>query len=119
LFANGSSREAMLVDDVERGENMKKLMDLMEDFDIPMDDRYLDPLVFPLVFPLGAGPDYGGHSNVSFELPKRIVVNLLPPLVEFKLAADALLTKDPYAKNYTRLTPKPEDFVLRRCGSCQ
>lgn len=141
LFANGSGREAMPVDDKERVENMKKLMGLMDDADIPMDDRYLDPLVFPL----GAGPDYGnhyldavralheeypdahifgGHSNVSFGLPKRIVVNhaflvlcilagcdtlmidpvvnLVPPLIEFKLAADALLAKDPYAMNYIK-----------------
>jgi Ca2+-binding RTX toxin-like protein len=24
-----------------------------------------------------------------------------------------------YFSRYTLLTPKPEDFVLRRCGSCQ
>ncbi|MBL4756111.1 MAG: dihydropteroate synthase [Rhizobiales bacterium] len=141
LFANGSGREAMPADDKERVENMKALMGMMDDADIPMDDRYLDPLVFPL----GAGPDYGnhyldavrtlheaypdvhifgGHSNISFGLPKRIVfnhaflvlcilagcdtlmidpiVNLVPPLVEFKLAADALLANDPYGMNYIK-----------------
>ena len=129
LFANASGREEMPADNVERVANMRELMKLMDDADIPMSDRYLDPLVFPL----GAGPDYGnhyldavrelresypdvhifgGHSNVSFGLPKRVafnnaflilsimagcdtlmidpVVNPATPLVEFKLASDAL-----------------------------
>ncbi|MBL4733678.1 MAG: dihydropteroate synthase [Rhizobiaceae bacterium] len=141
LFANGSGREAMPADDKERVENMKQLMGMMDDADIPMTDRYLDPLVFPL----GAGPEYGnhyldavrelreaypevhifgGHSNVSFGLPKRIVVNhaflvlsilagcdalmidpvVNPvfPLIEFKLASEALLGKDQYAMNYIK-----------------
>lgn len=141
LFANGSGRETMPVDDKERFKNMKDLMGMMDDAQIPMEDRFLDPLVFPL----GAGPEYGnhyldavsalheeypevhlfgGHSNVSFGLPKRVVVNhaflvlsilagcdtlmidpvVNPvfPLMEFKLASESLLGKDQYAMNYIK-----------------
>lgn len=139
LFANASGREEMPADDKERVANMNELMKLMDDADIPMGDRYLDPLVFPL----GAGPDYGnhyldavrelrnaypevhifgGHSNVSFGLPKRVAVNNAflilsvlagcdtlmidpvanptAPLIEFKLASDALTAKDQYAMQF-------------------
>jgi 5-methyltetrahydrofolate--homocysteine methyltransferase len=67
-------------------------MEIMDKVGLPMDDRYLDPLVFPI----GAGPDYGndyldavrllrekypevhifgGLSNVSFGLPRRKLLN--------------------------------------------
>ena len=72
--------------------NMTELMRLMDEGGIPMEDRFLDPLVFPV----GAGSDYGLHylgavkelrttfpdvhifgglSNISFGLPGRKVVN--------------------------------------------
>lgn len=145
LFANASGREEMPKDDAERASNMHELMRLMDDADIPMGDRYLDPLVFPL----GAGPDYGnhyldavrvlrqaypevhifgGHSNVSFGLPKRVVVNNaflilsvlagcdalmidpvsnpVEPLIEFKLASDALTAKDQFAMQFIQYCRK-------------
>ena len=64
----------------------------MDERKVPMEDRLLDPLVFPI----GAGPDYGNHfldavrelrkrypevhifgglSNVSFGLPRRKLLN--------------------------------------------
>ncbi len=104
-----------------------------------MEDRFLDALVFPV----GAGPEFGmhyldavkqlretfpdvhifgGHSNVSFGLPDRRVLNnaflilsilagcdtlMADPLMnspkeclEFKLAAEALMGKDEYSLNY-------------------
>ncbi|MCP4333211.1 MAG: hypothetical protein GY785_11195 [Gammaproteobacteria bacterium] len=108
-------------------------MKMMDDADVPMDDRYLDPLAFPV----GAGGEYGlhyldavreirkrypevhifgGHSNTSFGLPQRKIVNnafiilsilagcdtlMIDPVMNppeeyefFCLASDALLGKD-------------------------
>jgi len=139
LFANASGEDGMPQDDNERVENLVTLMDLMDKDQIPMADRYLDPLVFPI----GAGPEFGkhyimavrklrtmypevrifgGHSNVSFGLPKRKILNdsfvtmsiiagcdsvmidpvMNPPqkFIEFRFAAEALLAQDAYATRY-------------------
>jgi len=141
LFANASGRDGMPQDDQERVENLVVLMDMMDTAGIPMADRYLDPLVFPI----GAGPKYGrdyvmavkqlrtmypdvrifgGHSNVSFGLPRRKILNdsfvtmsiiagcdsvmvdpvMNPPqkFVEFRFAAEALLAQDEYATRYLK-----------------
>ncbi|MEE2699586.1 MAG: dihydropteroate synthase [Pseudomonadota bacterium] len=92
LFANAGGADGMPADDKERTENLVALMDMMDEAEIPMDDRYLDPLVFPI----GANPQFGnhyldsvstlrkkypdvhifgGHSNASFGLPGRKVLN--------------------------------------------
>jgi 5-methyltetrahydrofolate--homocysteine methyltransferase len=92
VFANGSGRSAMPQDAAERITNLSQCMDMMDKAGLPMEDRYLDPLVFPI----GAGPDYGNHyldavrglrakypevhifgglSNVSFGLPRRKLLN--------------------------------------------
>lgn len=92
VFANGSGDSGMPQNAAERIENLSKCMDMMDRCDIPMKDRFLDPLVFPI----GAGPafgnDYldavkglrakypevhifGGLSNVSFGLPRRKLLN--------------------------------------------
>jgi len=92
LFANASGRDGMPQDDKERVENMLEIMGMMDDASIPMTDRYLDPLAFPI----GAGTEYGnhyldavrelrqrfpdvhifgGHSNISFGLPSRKAAN--------------------------------------------
>ena len=139
LFANASGRDGMPQDERERVENLTVLMDMMDKASIPMGDRYLDPLVFPI----GAGPEFGkhyvlavrqlrtmypeikifgGHSNVSFGLPKRRILNdsfvtvsiiagcdsvMIDPVmnspqkfIEFKFAAEALLAQDEYATRY-------------------
>jgi 5-methyltetrahydrofolate--homocysteine methyltransferase len=123
----------------ERVENLQMLSQQMDAHGIPMEDRFLDGLVFPV----GAGPEFGmhyldaikelrgmfpdahlfgGHSNVSFGLPDRKVLNdaflilsvlagcdtlMIDPLMnppreylEFKLAAEALLGKDEYSLAY-------------------
>ena len=133
LFANASGRDGMPEDDRERVENLEQIMKMMDDADVPMDDRYLDPLAFPV----GAGGEYGlhyldavreirkrypevhifgGHSNTSFGLPQRKIVNnafiilsilagcdtlMIDPVMNppgeyefFRLASDALLGKD-------------------------
>ena len=57
LFANASGQNGMPQNAEQRVENLEGCMAMMEKGGIPMDDRYLDPLVFPI----GAGPDFGGH----------------------------------------------------------
>ncbi|MBM3356987.1 MAG: hypothetical protein FJY54_04595 [Betaproteobacteria bacterium] len=139
LFGNASGRDNMPQDAAQRVENLGQIMELMDAADVPMGDRYLDPLAFPV----GAGSEYGnhyldavreirarypevhifgGHSNTSFGLPDRKVINnafiilsilagcdtlmidpiMNPPIqyVEFRLAADVLLGKDDFAMRY-------------------
>jgi 5-methyltetrahydrofolate--homocysteine methyltransferase len=139
LIANASGKEGMPEDDKGRVENLNQMMQKMDKAGIPMADRFLDALVFPI----GAGSEYGHHfleavkalreqygpevhifggfSNVSFGMPKRILLNetlsilsilagcdtlMVDPkqvnvrkMNEFKLAADALLGKDEYCMN--------------------
>ena len=92
IFANGSGRKGMPQDAEQRVDNLTNCMALMDRVGIPMADRFLDPLVFPV----GAGPDFGKHyldavrilrdrfpevhifgglSNVSFGLPRRKLLN--------------------------------------------
>ncbi len=92
VFANGSGTDGMPQDDKERVEHLTGCMELMDKVGLPMADRFLDPLVFPV----GAGPQYGkdflaavktlretfpevhifgGLSNVSFGLPRRKLLN--------------------------------------------
>jgi 5-methyltetrahydrofolate--homocysteine methyltransferase len=118
-------------------------MALMDKGGIPMDDRYLDPLVFPI----GAGPAFGshyldavrtirqrypqvhifgGHSNVSFGLPERKMLNftflalsvlagcdslMIDPIMnppkdvnDFMFAANALTGDDEYSVKYLKYT---------------
>ena len=141
LFANASGRDGMPQDDKERVENLRTVMDMMDKGGIAMEDRFLDPLVFPI----GAGPEFGkhyiqavrqlreefpdvhifgGHSNVSFGLPRRKLLNQVfvslaieagcdsvmidpimnPPkeFIEFRFAAEALLAHDEYSTRYLR-----------------
>ena len=92
IFANGSGSSGMPQNERERVENLSQLMEMMDAKSVPMRDRFLDPLVFPV----GAGPEYGVHfleavkllrekfpevrifgglSNVSFGLPRRKLLN--------------------------------------------
>ena len=136
IIANASGQAGMPENDKERFDNLVELMNRMEKAGIPVEDRFLDALVFPI----GAGSEFGKHflnacksirdkygdgvhifggfSNVSFGLPNRRLINetlamlsilhgcdsmMIDPkqinvkkLIEFKLAADALLGKDEY-----------------------
>ncbi len=108
LFGNGSSDEGMPYSSEERVSNMTELMRLMDEVDIPMEDRFLDPLVFPV----GAGADYGMHylgavkelretypdvhifgglSNISFGLPGRKVVNNAFNILAIQHGCDSLM----------------------------
>jgi cobalamin-dependent methionine synthase I len=141
LFANASGNAGMPKDDKERVANLVTCMEMMDKESIAMEDRFLDPLVFPI----GAGPEYGchyldavkelramypdvhifgGHSNVSFGLPNRKllnevfvslsilsgcdavmidpVMNGIPGLTQFKFAAEALIGKDEYSMKYLK-----------------
>lgn len=141
LFANASGNAGMPQDAEERVANLTTCMDMMDQDSIPMEDRFLDPLVFPV----GAGPEFGmhyldavrelrakypevhlfgGHSNVSFGLPQRKLMNdvfvslsiqagcdtaMIDPvmnnpagLVDFMFAANALTGKDEYSMKYLK-----------------
>jgi 5-methyltetrahydrofolate--homocysteine methyltransferase len=139
LAGNASGRSGMPYSAQERVDHLTELSEQMDAHGIAMEDRFLDALVFPV----GAGPEFGmhyldairqlremfpdvhlfgGHSNVSFGLPNRKVLNdaflilsvlagcdtlMVDPLMnspkeylEFKLAAEALTGKDDYSLNY-------------------
>jgi 5-methyltetrahydrofolate--homocysteine methyltransferase len=143
LFANASGQSGMPSNADERVANLVRCMDMMDAGGIPMEDRFLDPLVFPI----GAGPDFGnhyldavrelrrrypevhifgGHSNVSFGLPNRKLLNdvfvslavlagcdtamidpvMNPPaaLDDFYFAANALTARDEYSVAYLKHT---------------
>lgn len=139
LAGNASGRSGMPYSAQERVDNLSELSKQMDEHGIAMEDRFLDALVFPV----GAGPEFGmhyldaikqlrerypdvhlfgGHSNVSFGLPDRKVLNdaflilsvlagcdtlMVDPLMntpreylEFKLAAEALMGTDDYSLAY-------------------
>jgi len=141
LFANASGASGMPQTAEERIENMVKCMDRMDQGKISMADRFLDPLVFPI----GAGPAFGmhyidavrevhkrfpdahifgGHSNVSFGLPERKLLNntfvamailagadtaMIDPIMnnpkelnDFRFAANALSGIDEYSTQYLK-----------------
>lgn len=143
LFANASGQNGMPQDDEQRVRNLDGCMEMMDKGGIAMDDRYLDPLVFPI----GAGPDFGrhyldavrairekypevhifgGHSNVSFGLPERKMLNftfvalsviagcdslMIDPIMnpskefnDFMFAANALTGKDEFSVKYLKYT---------------
>lgn len=141
LFANASGDRGMPQNADERVEHLDRCMEMMDKGDIPMEDRFLDPLVFPV----GAGSDFGdhylgavralrekypdvhifgGHSNVSFGLPRRKLVNqtflalsilagcdavMVDPLMnspeeldDFNFAASALTGKDEFSVKFIK-----------------
>lgn len=139
LFANASGRSGLPQDAGGRVRNLKECMDLMDRHHIPMKDRFLDPLVFPIGVAPESGNHYldavkalrreypevhlfGGHSNVSFGLPRRSVLNhaftllsimagcdavMIDPVMnsprpyeEFRFATDALTAQDEYSLRY-------------------
>ena len=141
LFANASGNRGMPQDGEQRVANLEKCMEMMDAGGIPVQDRFLDPLVFPI----GAGPDFGnhylhavktmrarypevhifgGHSNVSFGLPQRKLINnafvslsilagcdslMIDPIMnpvkpfdDFRFAANALTAHDEFSVKYLR-----------------
>ncbi len=141
LFANATGENGMPNNAEERIDNSSRCMDIMNAGGIPVEDCFLDPLVFPI----GAGSEYGkayldavqgirarypqvhlfgGHSNVSFGLPNRKLLNQVfsqlsilagcdtlmidPVLISpaemnaFFFAANALTSKDEYSLQYIK-----------------
>ena len=120
VFANGSGRSGMPQNAEERIANLSGCMEMMDKVGLPMGDRYLDPLVFPI----GAGPDFGNHyldavrglrekypevhifgglSNVSFGLPRRKLLNQAFITLAMLAGCDAIMI-DP-------IMNPPIDFV--------
>ena len=141
LLTNASGTSGMPQNAQQRVENLVKCMDMMDAGGIPIEDRFLDPLVFPI----GAGSDFGnhylnavrelrnlyptvhifgGHSNVSFGLPNRKLLNqvflelsilsgcdtaMIDPIMNspadlnaFYFASCALTAKDEYSVQYLK-----------------
>jgi 5-methyltetrahydrofolate--homocysteine methyltransferase len=141
LFANASGNAGMPQNADERVENLGQCMAMMDDGGIPMEDRFIDPLVFPV----GAGPEFGGHyldavrelrarfpnvhifgghSNVSFGLPNRKLLNqtfvelsilagcdavMIDPVMnaperlnDFYFASRALMGQDEYSVDFLK-----------------
>ncbi len=120
IFANGSGNKGMPQDAQQRVDNLTACMALMDAANVPMEDRFLDPLVFPV----GAGPDFGKHyldsvkllrdrfpnvhifgglSNVSFGLPRRKLLNHAFITLAIMAGCDAIMI-DP-------LMNAPVDYV--------
>jgi 5-methyltetrahydrofolate--homocysteine methyltransferase len=159
LFANASGRNGMPKDEHERVQNLCELMEMMDGAGIAVTDRYLDPLAFPASTGGAFGTHYleavreirrlypevhifGGHSNTSFGLPQRKIMNhafiilsilagcdtlmidpvMNPPkdFVEFKLGADVVLGKDEFAMRYMAAfrapTPARARQAMRAAG---
>lgn len=126
VFAKGSGRGGMPQNAEERVANLSACMKMMDAAGLPMADRFLDPLVFPI----GAGPDYGNHyldavrmlrgkypevhifgglSNVSFGLPRRKLLNQAFITLAILAGCDAIMI-DP-------LMNPPLDFVEFRLAA--
>lgn len=153
LFANASGREGMPKNAEERVANINQIMAMMDSESIKIEDRYLDPLAFPASTGSEFGNHYldavreirrlypnvhifGGHSNTSFGLPQRKIMNnafiilsilagcdalmidpiLNPPkdFVDFKLAADVALGRDEMSMRYMSAFRKPTAAGGRR-----
>lgn len=125
IFANGSGDSGMPQDQHERFANLTKLMAMMDEKGVPMRDRFLDPLVFPV----GAGPTFGVHflesvkmlrkeypdvhifgglSNVSFGLPRRKLLNDAFIRLSINAGCDALMI-DPLMNPLAEITAPPVD----------
>jgi 5-methyltetrahydrofolate corrinoid/iron sulfur protein methyltransferase len=143
LFANASGNSGMPQNAAERVQNLAQCMEMMDAGGIAVEDRFLDALVFPV----GAGPEFGGHyldavrelrqsypdvhifgghSNVSFGLPDRKLINqtfiqlsimagcdsvMIDPVMNtpesldgFYYASRALTGVDEYSVEYLRYT---------------
>lgn len=125
IFANGSGSSGMPQDEHERVENLTRLMEMMDRKGVPMEDRFLDPLVFPV----GAGPQYGVHflravrelrakfpevhifgglSNVSFGLPRRKLLNDAFIRLSMEAGCDAVMI-DPLMNSLAEIQAPPEN----------
>ncbi len=126
LFANASGRDGMPADADERVANLEEIMAMMDAAGLAMEDRYLDPLAFPV----GAGSEFGnhyldavrqireryprvhifgGHSNASFGLPRRRAVNNAFVILALLAGCDTLMI-DP-------IMNPPGDFIEFKLAS--
>jgi len=125
IFANGSGSSGMPQDEHERVANLTRLMGMIDGKGVPVEDRFLDPLVFPI----GAGPEYGPHflnavrelrakfpevhifgglSNVSFGLPRRKLLNDAFIRLSMEAGCDAVMI-DPLMNPLAEIQAPPAD----------
>jgi len=131
IFANGSGEEGMPQNAEERIDNLTRLMAMMDERGVPMQDRFLDPLVFPV----GAGPQFGrdfldavkglrskfpdvhifgGLSNVSFGMPRRKLLNDAFIRLSIEAGCDAVMI-DPVMNPLKEIIAPPaneEEYAL-------
>ena len=117
IAGNASGPDGIPPDDRGRVANLTQLMGEMDKHGIPMEDRFLDPLVFPV----GAGADmntgefkaygryylsavrqlrerfgpefhlFGGFSNVSFGMPQRKLLNVVFTYLCIQAGCDCIM----------------------------
>jgi len=126
LAGNASGQSGMPYSAQERVDHLTELSRQMDEHGIPMEDRFLDALVFPV----GAGPEFGmhyldavkqlrgmfpdahlfgGHSNVSFGLPERKTLNNAFLILSILAGCDTLMV-DP-------LMNVPKDYLEFKLAS--
>ena len=136
IAGNASGPEGIPPDDRGRVGNLTQLMAKMDEYKIPMADRFLDPLVFPV----GAGADmttgefkrfgqfflnavrelretfgedfhlFGGFSNVSFGMPQRKLLNMVFTYLCIDAGCDCIMV-DP--KQITKKDAEDYYFAAR------
>ena len=108
-IGNASGRDGMPYSAEERVQNLVELSAQMDEYGIPVEDRFFDALVFPV----GAGADwgshylgaitelrklfpsvhlFGGHSNASFGLPNRKRLNNAFLILSILAGCDTIMT---------------------------
>ncbi len=93
VIVSAAGESSMPADAEERVANVEQVLEAVKAADIPLDDVYVDCLVFPISVAPQYGPSYlgavaeirkmygsdihvtGGLSNVSFGLPRRKLIN--------------------------------------------
>ncbi len=125
LLGNASGRTSLPNNTEERVENLTQLMKMMDDHQIPLANRTLDPLVLPI----GTDPEYGRHfldacqilrerfgpefhltggfSNVSFGLPNRRLLNEAMTYLARESGCDTAFIDPAQVKGFR---PGDEDF---------
>lgn len=125
LLGNASGRTSLPNSVEQRVQNLTELMALMDEYQIPLEKRSLDPLVLPV----GTNPEFGMHfldscrilrdtfggafhltggfSNVSFGLPNRRLLNEAMTYLAREAGSDMAFI-DPL--QIRKFRPEDEDF---------
>jgi cobalamin-dependent methionine synthase I len=125
VLGNASGRTTLPDSVEERMKNLAELMALMDEHEIPMENRTIDPLLLPI----GTNPEHGNHfletcrlmrekfgpsfhmtgglSNVSFGLPNRRLLNEAMTYLAREAGCDTAFIDPAQVKGFR---PADEDF---------